>query len=67
MKSRSSLTPEQMAKTYTYLAVSPELGLKSDCYFDENNREVKYSKYCEDRDNIREVMQLTYKYITGKQ
>ncbi len=44
VKRRFSITPEQMANTYLYLAASPELTNVSGMYFDEHKRQVSSSK-----------------------
>ena len=62
-KSRQSITPERMAETYTYLAVSPEAKGVSGKYFDENNGEVKSNKYTYEKQNIDAVMKLTESYL----
>lgn len=43
-KTRFSISPEQMAETYLYLAMSPEVANVSGKCFDEKNRIVKSSK-----------------------
>ena len=62
-KSKQALTPEAMARTYTYLAVSKDLDHVRGKCFDENNQWVKSSKYSMDLGNIEAVMKLTDKYI----
>ena len=49
IKSKMSLTPAQMAETYTWLATSPEVKGVRGKYFDEKNREVKSVKYTYDK------------------
>jgi NAD(P)-dependent dehydrogenase (short-subunit alcohol dehydrogenase family) len=44
IKRRFSITPEQMADTYLYLAASPELTNVSGMNFDEHKRQVSSSK-----------------------
>jgi NAD(P)-dependent dehydrogenase (short-subunit alcohol dehydrogenase family) len=63
MKSKFSISPEEMAKTYTYLATSDEVREITGKYFDENNRLVHSSKYSFGQDNIEKVMELTMKYL----
>ncbi|WP_368646274.1 SDR family NAD(P)-dependent oxidoreductase [Alkalibacterium putridalgicola] len=63
VKSRFSISPEEMAETYTYLALSPEMNTVSGKYFDEKRQTVPSSKYSQDKDNISQVMDLTLKYI----
>ncbi|WP_105614257.1 SDR family NAD(P)-dependent oxidoreductase [Vallitalea okinawensis] len=63
LKSKFSLTPEEMAKTYTYLATSSDVNHISGSYFDENNKKVGSSKYSHDSGHIDEIMKLTMSYI----
>lgn len=63
VKSKFSISPDEMAKTYTFLATSPELNTVSGKYFDEKNRMVSSSKYSEDTDHINSLMDRTMKYI----
>lgn len=62
-KSKQSITPEEMAKTYTYLAISDEVKGVSGKYFDENNKQVSSNKYTYEEINIQRVMKLTNKYL----
>ncbi len=62
-KSKKSISPEDMAKTYTYLATSPDMSNVSGKYFDENNKQVKSNKYTYEKENINAVMDLTHSYI----
>ena len=63
IKSKMSLTPSEMAETYTYLATS--LGVKETTgkYFNEKQLEVKSIKYTYNKENIKDIMDLTKKYI----
>jgi NAD(P)-dependent dehydrogenase (short-subunit alcohol dehydrogenase family) len=63
MKSKSALTPERMAKTYTFLATSLNLKNTTGKYFDERNTIIESSKYSTDPANIKKVMDLTMKYL----
>ena len=63
LKSRFSISPEQMAQTYTYLATSPEVRDVSGKYFDDPTHIVKSSGYSRDKENIAAVMALTQRYI----
>ncbi|GLR17267.1 SDR family NAD(P)-dependent oxidoreductase [Portibacter lacus] len=63
LKSRFSISAEEMAKTYTYLATSPELNKVSGKYFNEKNKMVKSSAYSMDKSNIDAVMEMSLKYI----
>lgn len=62
-KSRFSLSPEEMAETYAYLATSPELAGTTGKYFSEKNEMVGSSAYSKNKDNIQAVMELSMKYI----
>ncbi|MBP7463476.1 MAG: SDR family NAD(P)-dependent oxidoreductase [Bacteroidales bacterium] len=63
IKSRFSISPEQMANTYTYLASSPELNTCSGKYFNEKNMVVSSSPYSLHPKNIEAVMTLTASYM----
>jgi NAD(P)-dependent dehydrogenase (short-subunit alcohol dehydrogenase family) len=63
LKSRSSISPEDMAATYTWLATSPEVTEVSGKYFNENNREVHSSRYSRQTEHIDQLMKLTMSYI----
>lgn len=64
-KSKQSITPEEMAKTYTYLATSKDLAGVTGKYYSEKNEEVKSNKYTHVTENIKAVMALTNQYIKG--
>lgn len=63
IKSSFSISPEEMAKTYTYLATSEEVEKVSGEYFDDPLHMVKPSKYSQDKGNIEKVMALTKDYL----
>jgi NAD(P)-dependent dehydrogenase (short-subunit alcohol dehydrogenase family) len=63
MKSSFSISPEKMAETYTYLAISPEVSKTSGEYFDDPQHRIKSNAYSMDEENIRQLMQLTYRYL----
>lgn len=63
LKSRFAITPEEMAKTYTYLALSPEVAQTNGKYFDDPEHIVDSSAYTHDRENIEKVMQVTRRFI----
>jgi NAD(P)-dependent dehydrogenase (short-subunit alcohol dehydrogenase family) len=67
LKSRFSLSPEDMAKTYTYLATSDEVTAVTGSYFDENMKIVQSSKYTRQPENIEAVMALTMRYLKTDQ
>ncbi len=62
IKSRFSISPTDMAKTYTYLATSPDLDKTSGKYFNEKNKIVDSSTYSTNPKNIESVMKLSFKY-----
>ena len=63
LKSKSALSAEDMAKTYTWLATSPEVATASGKYFDEKNREIGSGKYSQDPRATDQLMELSMKYI----
>lgn len=63
IKSRFSISPEDMAKTYTYLASSPDINKTTGKYFNEKNKIVTSSPYSMKKENIDAVMELTMKYV----
>lgn len=63
LKSRFSITPEEMAKAYTYLALSPEVAQTSGKYFDDPEHIVDSSAYTHDWESIEKVMQITRRTI----
>lgn len=63
IKSRFSISPEVMAKTYTYLSTSPDLDKTTGKYFNEKNKIVDSSPYSIDKENIKAVMDLSLRYI----
>jgi NAD(P)-dependent dehydrogenase (short-subunit alcohol dehydrogenase family) len=65
IKSRFSLSPEQMAEVYVWLASSPDVRTVTGGYFDEKRQPVRPSAWAMDRANIEQVMRLTGRYIPG--
>lgn len=63
LKMRSALAPDEMARTYTYLSTSNDVGHISGAYFNEKHRPVSSSRYSRDPENIKRVMKLTMDYI----
>ena len=59
IKSQFSISPDEMAKTYTYLATSPDLDKTTGKYFNEKNKLVQSSAYSRDKENIEAVMDLS--------
>jgi NAD(P)-dependent dehydrogenase (short-subunit alcohol dehydrogenase family) len=63
IKSSFSITPEQMAETYTYLATSDEVRTTSGKYYDDPTHIVNSSGYSRDPENIEKLMDLTLSYF----
>jgi NAD(P)-dependent dehydrogenase (short-subunit alcohol dehydrogenase family) len=63
LKSKFALAPEEMAKTYAYLAISDELDNVTGTYFDEKRQPVKPSSYAQQAENIEAVMKMTLGYL----
>jgi NAD(P)-dependent dehydrogenase (short-subunit alcohol dehydrogenase family) len=63
LKSKSSISANKMAETYTYLATDPSLENSSGNYYDEKNKIVASSKYSRNKENISQLMALTKKYL----
>ena len=63
IKSHFSISPEDMARTYTYLATSPDLDKTTGKYFSQKNSTVESSPYSMDKHNIEAVMELTMCYL----
>lgn len=63
LKSGSALTPERMAKTYTFMATSLNLKNTTGKYFDERNTIIDSSMNSKDPEKIKALMDLTMKYI----
>lgn len=63
IKSRFSISPEQMAEVYVWLATAPEVGAVTGSYFDEKRQPVRPSAWAMDRANIEQVMRLTERYV----
>lgn len=66
LKSRFSISAEDMAKTYTWLATSTDLIGTSGKYFNEQNKIVKSSVYSMNKRNIAAVMKLSMNYTPFK-
>lgn len=63
MKSRMSLTPSEMAKTYAWLATSDDVSGVSGRYFDEKQKEVRSAAYERDPAAIDALMKLTASHV----
>jgi len=63
MKSKFSISPEEMAETYTYLALSPEVNQTTGTYYDDPTHIVKSNGWSQDMENIKLVMGKTLSYL----
>ncbi len=63
LKSRFSISAEEMARAYTYLATSPELSTTSGKYFDEHNKKVGSSNYSQQPEALEALMELSKSYL----
>ena len=63
MKSKFSITPAQMAETYTYLATSPEVATTTGTYYDDPKHTVSSNGYSKKPENIEALMELTMRYF----
>ncbi|MFK8045854.1 MAG: SDR family NAD(P)-dependent oxidoreductase [Crocinitomicaceae bacterium] len=63
IKSKFSISPAEMAITYTYLATDKSLVNTTGKYFNEKNQMVNSSKYSQDKDHIEAVMNFSYQYL----
>jgi NAD(P)-dependent dehydrogenase (short-subunit alcohol dehydrogenase family) len=63
LKSKFSLSPEEMASGYAYLATAVELNNVTGIYFDEKMKSVKPGKYAQQVQEIENVMNLTMSYL----
>ncbi len=64
LKMKTALAPEEMGKTYTYLATSDEVSHITGTYFDERHRVVTSSTYSADPENIDHVMKRTMDFVS---
>lgn len=62
IKSRFSISAEEMARTYTWLATSPDLNTITGKYFDEKNKIVNSSAYSMNKRNIEAMIDLSMSY-----
>ena len=62
-KSKFSLSPEEMASSYVYLATAVELNNVTGIYFDEKMKPVNPGKYAQQVQEIENVMNLTMNYL----
>ena len=66
IKSSFSISPEEMAETYTFLATSPKMSETSGKYFDDPDTTVDSNSYSKDRYNIKQLMDVTNSYINSE-
>ena len=62
-KSKQSISPEEMAETYTYLAMSDKVSDTTGNYYDDPEHIVSASKYSYAPENIAQLMTLTMSYL----
>jgi NAD(P)-dependent dehydrogenase (short-subunit alcohol dehydrogenase family) len=62
-KSKSAISPEEMAKTYTHLAISDEVHQTTGTYYDDPQTIVNSSKYSRDKQHLEALMALTNSYL----
>lgn len=63
IKSKFSITPDEMAIAYTALALDDNYKHITGKYFDEKLKIVKSSAYSNDKDNIEQLMKKTFEFI----
>ncbi len=63
IKSKFSITPNEMAKAYTLLALDDKYKEITGKYFDEKLRTVKSSGYTYKKENQERLMKRTYDFI----
>ncbi|HOW90831.1 MAG TPA: SDR family NAD(P)-dependent oxidoreductase [Anaerolineaceae bacterium] len=59
LKKKASLTPEEMARTYVYLAADPAVGQVTGGYWDENNHQIKSNANSYKRETWQRLWQVT--------
>jgi NAD(P)-dependent dehydrogenase (short-subunit alcohol dehydrogenase family) len=67
IKSSFSISPEEMAKTYTYLATDPGMSETSGKYYDDPESLVESNSYSMEKENIKQLMDVTHRYIKTQQ
>lgn len=65
-KSKKSITPQEMAKTYTYLATDNDLSNVTGKYYNEKNKQISSNSYSMDKENIKSVMDLSFTYVDSE-
>ena len=63
VKSKKSISPEEMARVYTDLAVSDDFSGISGRYYDHHLKPVESSAYSRDKAEAAKLMAMTKKYI----
>jgi len=66
LKSRFSLSPKEMAKTYTYLALEKNIEKVTGKYFNEKNEQVSSNRWSKNRKNIAYLMKVTERYLKNE-
>ena len=56
-----SITPEQQAKTYVYLAADPAVQEITGGYFDENNKQVRSNQKSYNRETWKKLWNVSEK------
>lgn len=59
LKKKASLTPEEMARTYVYLAADPAVGQVTGGYWDEHNQQVRSNPNSYKRETWQRLWQVT--------
>lgn len=59
LKKKASLTPEEMARTYVYLAADPAVGEVTGGYWDEHNQQVRSNPNSYKRETWQRLWQVT--------
>lgn len=63
IKSKFSISPDEMARAYTALALDDKFNGITGKYYDPNLKIVKSSKYTYNKKNIEDMIKKTYEYI----
>jgi len=63
IKRKFSITPEEMANTYSYLGLSKEVQGKTGLYFDEKQNIVPFLKIATDLDKRRKLWEISAKML----
>ncbi|HPC38547.1 MAG TPA: hypothetical protein PLF21_04465 [Exilispira sp.] len=63
MKSKFSISPNDMAKVYVEIALSDSFANINGKVVDKNLNFVNTKSYSKNNENIEKLMQITYKYL----